>query len=118
MYTTIGTYYYFYMAVCCRGWIGRILSTNCCIHTVLHPDDEPRYARNTYRLTKYTKNETNIKFVFLYSLYRDARSTKQKKKGSSISKGRPSLAVVLTSNPYVTSVCFIPQQVTALLSLP
>jgi len=34
-----------------------IISTNCCIHTVLPPDDGPRYARNTYRLTKYTKNK-------------------------------------------------------------
>ena len=61
MYTTIGTYYSFYMTVCCPGWIRtaisnptkttdsclkRIISTNCCIHTVLPPDDGPRYARN------------------------------------------------------------------------
>jgi len=44
MYTTTGT-------VCCAGWIGtnptrttdshlkRIISTNCCIHTVVPPDD-------------------------------------------------------------------------------
>jgi len=24
----------------------RIISTNCCIHTVVPPDDGPRYARN------------------------------------------------------------------------
>jgi len=41
-----------------------------------------------------------------------------KKIGGSISKGRPSLAVLLTSNLHVTSVCFIPQHVTALLSQP
>ena len=34
----------------------RIISTNCCIHTVVPPDDGPRYARNLYSLTKYTKN--------------------------------------------------------------
>jgi hypothetical protein len=34
----------------------RIISTNCCIHIVVPPDDEPRYARNMYRLTKFTKN--------------------------------------------------------------
>jgi len=50
MYTTIGTYYSFYMTVFCSGGIGtviriRIISTNC-IHTVVPPDDGPRYARN------------------------------------------------------------------------
>ena len=48
MYTTIGT-------VCCPGWIGtrttdshlkRTVSTNCCIHTAVPPDDGPRHARN------------------------------------------------------------------------
>jgi hypothetical protein len=36
------------------GWIGttdshlkRIINTNCFIHTVVPPDDGPRYARNT-----------------------------------------------------------------------
>jgi len=38
MYTTIGTYYSF--------WMISILSTSCCIHTVVPPDDGPRYARN------------------------------------------------------------------------
>jgi hypothetical protein len=39
--------------ICCRGWIGtiddslkRITITNCCIHTVVPPDDGPRYVRN------------------------------------------------------------------------
>ena len=55
MYTTIGTYYAFQMTVCCLGWVGtssnatrttdshlkRIISTNCCIHTVVPPDDGP-----------------------------------------------------------------------------
>ena len=31
----------------------RIISTNCCTHTVVPPDDGSRYARNMYRLTKY-----------------------------------------------------------------
>jgi len=44
------------MTVFCPGWIGtrttdshlkRIISTNCCTHTVVPPDDRPRYARNT-----------------------------------------------------------------------
>ena len=49
----------------------RIISTNCCIHTVVPPDDGSRYARNMYRLTKYTKNKLCIKLGFLYtrSLY-------------------------------------------------
>jgi len=45
----------------------RITSTNCCIHTVVPPDDRPRYARNMHRLTKYTKNKLCIKLVFLYT---------------------------------------------------
>ena len=46
----------------------RIISTNCCIHTVVPPDDGPRYARNMQRLTKYTKNKLCIKLVFLYTI--------------------------------------------------
>ena len=46
----------------------RIINTNCCIHTVVPPDDGPRYARNMYRLTKYTKNKLCIKLGFLYSI--------------------------------------------------
>jgi hypothetical protein len=56
MYTTIGTYYSFYMTVCCPGWVGTgsilttttdshiktIISTNCCIHTVVPHDDGPQ----------------------------------------------------------------------------
>ena len=45
----------------------RIISTICCIHTVVPPDDGPRYGRNMYRLTKYTKNKLCIKLVFLYT---------------------------------------------------
>jgi len=45
-----------------------IISTNCCINTVVPPDDGPRYARNMYRLTKYTKNKLCIKMVFLYTI--------------------------------------------------
>ena len=42
----------------------RIISTNCCIRTVVTPDDGPRYARNILRLTKYTGNKLCIKLVF------------------------------------------------------
>ena len=35
--------------------IKRIISTNFCIHTVVAPDDGPRYAWNVWGLTKYTK---------------------------------------------------------------
>ena len=35
---------------------------------VVPPDDGPRYAQNTYRLTKYTKNKLCIKLVFLYTI--------------------------------------------------
>jgi hypothetical protein len=57
----------------------RVISSNCCIHTVVPPDGGPRYARNMKRLTKYTKNKLCIKLVFFTRLYRDARSTKHKK---------------------------------------
>jgi len=46
----------------------RIISTNCCIHTVVPPDEGPRYARNMKRLTKYTKNKLCIKLVFLHAI--------------------------------------------------
>ena len=72
MYTTIGTYYSFYMNVCCPGWIDnhlkRIISTNYCIHTVVPPDDGPRYAQNMSRLTKYIENKLCIKLVFHYTV--------------------------------------------------
>jgi len=77
MYTATGTYYSFWMTVCRPGWINptriteshlrKTVCTSCCIHTVVRPDDEPRYARNMYRLTKYTKNMLCIKLVFLYT---------------------------------------------------
>jgi len=38
----------------------RIVSTKCCIHTVLPPDDGPIYARNMNRLTKYTKQTSSL----------------------------------------------------------
>jgi len=52
------------MTVCCPGWIWinsnptrttdshpkRIISANCCIHMVVPPDDEPRYARNVFSM--------------------------------------------------------------------
>jgi hypothetical protein len=37
------------MYMSCRttdSHLNRIISTNCCIHTVVPPDDGPRYARN------------------------------------------------------------------------
>ena len=40
---------------------------NCCIHTVVPPDDGPRYTRNMQRLTKYSKNKQCINLVFLYT---------------------------------------------------
>jgi hypothetical protein len=90
MYTTDGTYYSFQTTVCCPGWIGpnpprttdihllvkRILSTNCCIHKVVPPDDGPRYARNMYRLTKYTKNKLCIKLVFFNTIISRCTVTK------------------------------------------
>ena len=45
----------------------RIICTKCCIHTFVLPDDGPRYAQNLLRLTKYAKNKTCIKLVFLYT---------------------------------------------------
>jgi hypothetical protein len=73
MHTTTDTYYSF-LYDCCPIEPGRdshlkgIISTNCCIHTVVPPDDGPRYARNMYRLTKYTKNKLCIMVVFLYTI--------------------------------------------------
>jgi hypothetical protein len=53
MYTTVSTYYSFRKDI----HLKRIISTNCCIHTVVPPHDGHRYARNMSRLTKYTKNK-------------------------------------------------------------
>ena len=76
------------MTLCYPGWINptrtadshpkRIICTSCCVHTVVRPDDEPRHARNMYRLTKYTKNMLCIKLVFLYTIISRCRSTKHK----------------------------------------
>ena len=41
---------------------------NCRIRKVVSPDDGPRYPRNMYRLTKYTKNKLCIKLGFLYKI--------------------------------------------------
>jgi hypothetical protein len=46
----------------------RITSTNCCIHTVVPPDDGPRYVRNMQMLTKYTRNKLCIMLAFLYTV--------------------------------------------------
>jgi hypothetical protein len=75
------------MTVCCPrttdSQLKRIISTNCCIHTVVPPDDGPRYARNMQRLTKYTKNKLCIKLVFLYTVI--SRCTANKTQKSQIS---------------------------------
>jgi hypothetical protein len=69
MYKTIGTYFSLYMTFCCPRTTDshpeRTISINCCIHTVVPPDDGPRYARNMYRLTKYVENKLCIKLVVL-----------------------------------------------------
>ena len=46
MYTTFGTYYPYLVTVSGPGWVPRIISSNCCIHTAVPPNDGPRYARN------------------------------------------------------------------------
>jgi len=83
MYTTFGTYYSFHMTVCCPwttdSYLKRIISTICCIHAVVPPDDGHRYARNMYRLTKYTKNKLCIKLVFLYTVISRCTVNKTKK---------------------------------------
>ena len=79
MYTTISTYCSF-LYDCLLSWldcfnptrttvshIKNIISISCCIHTVVSPNDGPRYTRNMNRLTKYTKNKLCIKLVFLYT---------------------------------------------------
>ena len=38
---------------------------------ILPPNDGPRYARNMYRLTKYTKNNLCSKLVFLYMIIKE-----------------------------------------------
>jgi len=50
-----------------KSQLKRIISTNCCTHTVVPHDDGSRYVRNMYRLTKYTKNKLCIKLVFFYT---------------------------------------------------
>ena len=69
--------YLLMMGLCFPGWIGcsnptrttdshlkRIISTNCSIHTVVPPDEWPRYARNVQRLMKFSENKLCIKLVF------------------------------------------------------
>jgi hypothetical protein len=45
-----------------------IISTNCCIHTVVRSDNGPRCDRNMLMLTKYAKNRLCIKLVSLYTI--------------------------------------------------
>jgi len=61
MYTTIGWTGTSNPTRITDNHLKRIISTNCCIHTVVPPDDWPRYIRNMYRLTKCTKNKLYIK---------------------------------------------------------
>jgi len=56
------------------------IGTNCCIHTFVPPYDWRRYARNMYRLTKYTKNNLRIKLVFLYTFISRGTVNKTQKK--------------------------------------
>jgi len=56
----------------------RIISTICCIITVVPPDDWPGYAGHMQRLTKYTKNKLCIKLILLYKII--SRSTVNKTK--------------------------------------
>jgi len=58
-----------------------IISNNS-IHTVVPPDDGPRYARNVWRFAKYTKNKLCIKLVFLYTII--SRGTLNKTQNSVI----------------------------------
>jgi hypothetical protein len=51
-----------------QSHLNRIISTSCCINTVVPHDDGPRYTRNMQRLTKYTKNKLCMKLVFLYTI--------------------------------------------------
>ena len=74
MPTAIGTYYSVQMTT--DSHLNRTISTSCCIHTVVPPDDGPRYARNMQRLTKYTKNQLCIKLVFIYTRTHDSRENK------------------------------------------
>jgi hypothetical protein len=50
MYTAIGNYYSFYDCL-----LSCPTSTTDSVHTVVPPDDGPRYARNMWMLKKYTK---------------------------------------------------------------
>jgi hypothetical protein len=47
MYTTFGTYYSFFYD-CLLSWLdwnNSTMTTKCCMHTVVPPDDGHRYAR-------------------------------------------------------------------------
>ena len=46
MYTTIGTYYFFRLLSVVLLGLEQSNQHNCCIRTVVPPDDGPRYARN------------------------------------------------------------------------
>jgi len=80
VYTTIDTYYFF-LDECLLSWLDwnsnptrttdshlKRISTKFCINTVVSPDERPRYGRNMYRLTRYTKHKLCIKLVCLYTI--------------------------------------------------
>jgi hypothetical protein len=54
-----------------------LLSTNCCTQTVAPPDDGPRYARNTYRLTKCTIISCASTWFFFTRLYSQCVKVRQ-----------------------------------------
>jgi hypothetical protein len=86
MYTKIGTYCSF-LDDCLLSLLDlniqsnqntRAISTNFCAHTVVPPDDGPRYGRNMQRLMKYTKNKLCIKLAFLYTIISRCTDNKTK----------------------------------------
>jgi hypothetical protein len=55
-----------------NGHLKRIISINCCIHTVVPPDDGRRYARNMQKLMKYTKNKLCIQLVIPFTMAKES----------------------------------------------
>jgi hypothetical protein len=57
----------------------RITSNKCRINTVVSPDDGHIVARNKYRLISILRINCALCLALFTGLYRDARSTEQKK---------------------------------------
>ena len=72
-----------------NSYLKRIISTNCCIHTVVPHDDGPRQARNMQRLTKYAKNKLCNKLVLLYTTVSRRTVSKTSKKILAVTSNRP-----------------------------